>query len=196
MFIHPTEWNASSEAKKQMILDDIARDPEFYKDIVKPAVPAEQDWENCVKHESSMLNDMDKVGAVNDDSMADDEAEINCAAAPKSKSEKHRSRRLRRKRGTDSFNMPCEEYVQPEIGTMWIFPKWLHHQVMPFYGGGERRSLGMNWNVIETQGELQKIMSPSEYESFVDRIPDDWNREDIYPMDIGGAIIHVKLDND
>ena len=67
---------------------------------------------------------------------------------------------------------------------------------MPFYGGGERRSLGMNWNVIETQGELQKIMSPSEYESFVDRIPDDWNRKEIYPMDIGGVIIHVKLDDD
>ena len=94
------------------------------------------------------------------------------------------------------LKMPCEEYVQPEIGTMWIFPKWLHHQVMPFYGGGERRSLGMNWNVIETQGELEKIMSPSEYQSFVDRIPADWDRKEIYPMDIGGVIIHVRLDDE
>jgi hypothetical protein len=71
---------------------------------------------------------------------------------------------------------PCEEYVQPEIGTMYIFPKWLRHQVMPFYGNGERRSLGMNWNVIESQSEMQKMMTPSEYESFVERIPDDCNR--------------------
>ena len=90
---------------------------------------------------------------------------------------------------------PCEEYVQPEIGTMWIFPKWLHHQVMPFYGSGERRSLGMNWNIIESQSELEKLMSPSEYSSFVERIPDDWDRKEIYPMDVGGGIIHVKLDD-
>ena len=90
---------------------------------------------------------------------------------------------------------PSEEYVQPEIGTMYIFPKWLRHQVMPFYGSGERRSLGMNWNVIESQSELEKIMAPSEYESFVERIPDDWNRNEIYPMDLGGVTIHVKLDD-
>jgi hypothetical protein len=90
---------------------------------------------------------------------------------------------------------PCEEYVQPEIGTMWIFPKWLHHQVMPFYGNGERRSLGMNWNVIESQSEMQKMMTPSEYSSFVERIPADWDRNKIYPMDLGGITIHVKLDD-
>ena len=90
---------------------------------------------------------------------------------------------------------PCEEYVQPEIGTMYIFPKWLRHQVMPFYGSGERRSLGMNWNVIESQSEMQKMMSPSEYSSFVERIPADWNRNEIYPIDLGGITIHVKLDN-
>ena len=90
---------------------------------------------------------------------------------------------------------PCEEYVQPEIGTMWIFPKWLHHQVMPFYVSGERRSLGMNWNVVESQGELEKIMSSSEYSSFVKKIPDDWDRKEIYPMSIGGITIHVKLND-
>jgi len=90
---------------------------------------------------------------------------------------------------------PSEEYVQPEIGTMYIFPKWLRHQVMPFYGSGERRSLGMNWNVIESQSEMQKMMSPSEYSSFVERIPADWNRNEIYPIDLGGITIHVKLDN-
>ena len=90
---------------------------------------------------------------------------------------------------------PCEEYVQPEVGTMWIFPKWLHHQVMPFYGGGERRSLGMNWNVVESQSELEKMMTPTEYSDFVSRIPDDWNRNEIYPIEMGGITIHVKLDD-
>ena len=90
---------------------------------------------------------------------------------------------------------PCEEYVQPEIGTMYIFPKWLRHQVMPFYGSGERRSLGMNWNIIESQSEMERVMSPSEYDSFVERIPADWNRNEIYPIDLGGITIHVKLDN-
>jgi hypothetical protein len=66
---------------------------------------------------------------------------------------------------------------------------------MPFYGSGERRSLGMNWNVIESQGELEKIMAPAEYESFVERIPADWNRDEIYAMDMGGVTIHVKLDD-
>jgi hypothetical protein len=94
------------------------------------------------------------------------------------------------------LKMPCEEYVQPEIGTMWIFPKWLHHQVMPFYGSGERRSLGMNWNVIDSQSELKKIMTPTEYESFVERIPEDWNKNEIYPVEMGGITIYVKLDDD
>ena len=93
------------------------------------------------------------------------------------------------------LKMPAEEYVQPEVGTMWIFPKWLHHQVMPFYGSGERRSLGMNWNVVESQSELEKMMTPTEYSSFVERIPDDWNRDEIYPGVFGGTTIHVKLDD-
>ena len=25
--------------------------------------------------------------------------------------------------------------------------------------------------------------------------PADWNRDEIYPMDMGGVTIHVKLDN-
>ena len=94
------------------------------------------------------------------------------------------------------LKMPAEEYVQPEIGTMWIFPKWLHHQVMPFYGSGERRSLGMNWNVIESQSELEKMMTPAEYSSFVEMIPKDFNRAEIYSGVFGGITIYVKLDDD
>ena len=31
---------------------------------------------------------------------------------------------------------------------MFIFPKWLHHEVYPFFGEGERLSIAMNWNVV------------------------------------------------
>ena len=57
-------------------------------------------------------------------------------------------------------------------------------------------SLGMNWNVIESQGELEKIMSPSEYQSFVNGIPDDWDRNEIHTLNFGGITIHVKLNDD
>ena len=45
------------------------------------------------------------------------------------------------------------------------------------------------------QSELKKIMTPTEYESFVERIPEDWNRNEIYPVEMGGITIHVKLDD-
>ena len=40
-----------------------------------------------------------------------------------------------------------EEYVKPEVGTMIIFPAWLRHAVMPFFGEGERRTFSANLNV-------------------------------------------------
>ena len=40
-----------------------------------------------------------------------------------------------------------EEYVKPEVGTMIMFPAWLRHAVMPFFGEGERRTLSANLNV-------------------------------------------------
>ena len=39
-----------------------------------------------------------------------------------------------------------EEYVKPEVGTMIMFPAWLKHSVMPFYGDGERRTMSCNIN--------------------------------------------------
>ena len=94
------------------------------------------------------------------------------------------------------LKQPCEEYVQPEVGTMFIFPKWLHHQVMPFFGKGERRSLGMNWDVIESQSELAKIMSPNEYASFINNIPEDIDRTKPYQFQVAGCTIFVKLDEE
>ena len=40
-----------------------------------------------------------------------------------------------------------EEYIKPEVGTMLMFPSWLRHGVMPFFGEGERRTFSANMNV-------------------------------------------------
>ena len=59
-----------------------------------------------------------------------------------------------------------EEYVKPEVGTMLLFPNWLKHAVMPFYGEGERRSMAFNWNVHDTETEMRKYMSEREEQQF------------------------------
>jgi hypothetical protein len=59
-----------------------------------------------------------------------------------------------------------EDYVKPIVGTMLVFPNWLKHQVTPFFGDGERRSMAMNWNVIDSEQELMKHMSEREKENF------------------------------
>ena len=45
----------------------------------------------------------------------------------------------------------AEEYFKPKAGTLLIFPNWLKHAVMPFYGDGERRTLAANANVISPE---------------------------------------------
>jgi hypothetical protein len=42
-----------------------------------------------------------------------------------------------------------EEYVKPEAGTLLMFPSWLRHGVMPFFGhkDHERRTLSANINI-------------------------------------------------
>ena len=59
-----------------------------------------------------------------------------------------------------------EDFVKPIVGTMLVFPNWLKHQVMPFFGDGERRSMAMNWNVRDSDQELMKHMSAREKENF------------------------------
>lgn len=41
-----------------------------------------------------------------------------------------------------TFGDPC--YFVPEPGMMLIFPSWLYHWVMPFYGTGQRISIAFN----------------------------------------------------
>jgi len=59
-----------------------------------------------------------------------------------------------------------EDFVKPIVGTMLVFPNWLKHQVMPFFGDGERRSMAMNWNIRDSDQELMKHMSAREKENF------------------------------
>lgn len=59
-----------------------------------------------------------------------------------------------------------EDFVKPEVGVMLVFPNWLKHQVMPFFGEGERRSLAMNWNVTDTEAQLRQFMSEREEEKY------------------------------
>ena len=40
-----------------------------------------------------------------------------------------------------------EEYIKPEVGTLLIFPNWMKHAVMPFFGEGERRTFSANCNL-------------------------------------------------
>jgi len=55
-----------------------------------------------------------------------------------------------------------EDYIKPTEGAMLIFPQWLKHQVLPFFGEGERRSIAMNWNVNDSEEEKKKYMSDRE----------------------------------
>ena len=62
-----------------------------------------------------------------------------------------------------------EDYVKPVVGTMLVFPQWLKHQVMPFFGEGERRSMAMNWNVFDSDKEMRKYMSERELAQYNDQ---------------------------
>ena len=59
-----------------------------------------------------------------------------------------------------------EDYVKPIVGVMLVFPNWLKHQVLPFFGGGERRSMAMNWNVKDSEQEIMKHMSEREKKNY------------------------------
>ena len=52
--------------------------------------------------------------------------------------------------------------MKPIVGVMLVFPNWLKHQVLPFFGEGERRSMAMNWNVQDSEQEVMKHLSERE----------------------------------
>ena len=53
--------------------------------------------------------------------------------------------------------MPTSLYnIQPEVGWFYIYPSTLNHQVYPFVGNGERRSLAFNADFISKE-QLEKL---------------------------------------
>lgn len=65
-----------------------------------------------------------------------------------------------------------QEFVKPVVGLMLIFPHWLNHQTMPFFGKGERRSLAANFNIRDTKDEVKKYMSAREQRLFDEKYDD------------------------
>ena len=49
-----------------------------------------------------------------------------------------------------------ERVIKPEVGKFIMFPCWLKHQVMPFYGDGERRTLSANFTVPHKTARIIK----------------------------------------
>ena len=48
--------------------------------------------------------------------------------------------------------------IKPQVGNLFLFPSSLHHQVYPFRGKGERRSVSFNVDVLSEQ-QMEKIRS-------------------------------------
>ena len=46
--------------------------------------------------------------------------------------------------------------MQPKVGRYLIFPKWLNHEVFPFFGEGERRTFVANFNIHDSLEEKSK----------------------------------------
>ena len=58
-----------------------------------------------------------------------------------------------------------EEYIKPDVGMMLMFPAWLRHGVMPFFGEGERRTFSANLNVTPKEkitGDHYRQHTPQE----------------------------------
>ncbi len=47
-----------------------------------------------------------------------------------------------------SLVTPSQEFVKPTEGLLLMFPSWVSHSVMPFFGEGERRTFSANFNIF------------------------------------------------
>ena len=83
---------------------------------------------------------------------------------------------------TDSIFTTGSFVVNPKVGTLLLFPNSLYHQVYPFQGFGERRSIAFNMsykafdkvNGIQIAGDSVNLYNETNYEE---------------------SIPHVRLDN-
>ena len=62
-----------------------------------------------------------------------------------------------------------QEFCIPSVGKMVMFPKWLHHQVYPFFSDGERRTLSANFNIRDSENEKFKYMTPTEKKHYLEQ---------------------------
>jgi hypothetical protein len=109
---------------------------------------------------------------------------------------------LRQRQDIDALYCSTEKYYVPEEGVMLVFPNWMKHQVMPFYGEGERRSLAMNWAIVDSQQQLIDNMTPAEVASYheniesqkMQRLEDGTSAEEPYNVIVGGQLRYVRTD--
>ena len=59
------------------------------------------------------------------------------------------------------LKLDAQEYIKPKKGFMMIFPNWLQHCVMPFFGDGERRTMSANFNIRDSKETIQEFKSPT-----------------------------------
>jgi hypothetical protein len=59
------------------------------------------------------------------------------------------------------LKLDAQEYIKPKKGFCIIFPNWLQHCVMPFYGDGERRTMSANFNIRDSKETIKQFKSPT-----------------------------------
>ena len=59
------------------------------------------------------------------------------------------------------LKLDAQEYIKPKKGFCIIFPNWLQHCVMPFYGDGERRTMSANFNIRDSKETISQFKSPT-----------------------------------
>lgn len=59
------------------------------------------------------------------------------------------------------LKLDAQEYIKPKKGFMIIFPNWLQHCVMPFFGEGERRTMSANFNIKDSKETVAQFKSPT-----------------------------------
>ena len=59
------------------------------------------------------------------------------------------------------LKLDAQEYIKPKKGFCIIFPNWLQHCVMPFFGDGERRTMSANFNIRDSKETVAQFKSPT-----------------------------------
>ena len=60
--------------------------------------------------------------------------------------------------GIDRYFTTLNVAIKPQVGNLFLFPSSLYHQVYPFRGNGERRSVSFNVDVFSEQ-QMEKMRS-------------------------------------